>query len=245
MGTSAYDQLVLLVDLKGGRMGRLADALSAERLACSVEPSLNRARKALMTHRYDALVVAESATGGRIRSFCRDVRQYEPSLTILASLERQNPALEESLFDVGLDDIVTDKMPARVLAKRVLIRLRNGRSFFPVNRSIRLGHLIVDLGNLQIRNQGRSCLITKGQAKLLGYLIQKRGRVVTREEVTETIWGDAVVDPEGKNLDMQVMKLRRLIELDPRSPTLIRTVRGVGYIFWWDSSDQHVSGETP
>ena len=67
---------------------------------------------------------------------------------------------------------------------------------------------------------------------LLKLLLERAGRVVAREELLEQVWGQRLATPDlTKTLDVHVRRLRARIEHDPHQPTLIRTVRGFGYIF--------------
>ena len=223
-------RLALLVDANLSRSERIAEALSVEDLGC-VQASTIRAGVVGLSHRTcDVLIVCENAAKEHLETFCRDVRRYAPTLTIVASLIEPRPALEEELLDAGVDDVVTDETSPRAIAKRIAARLRIQTPRVIASGSVRLGDAVVDFDKLQIRNHGSSYRLSRGLAKLLHYFIQNPARPISRREASESVWVDSVVDPEGRNLDMQVMKLRRLTERDPKNPVLIRTIRGVGYM---------------
>ena len=90
---------------------------------------------------------------------------------------------------------------------------------------------LADLGRRELRfdNGGRDDL-SEREAELLGYLARHRGRVVTRDEILEGVWG---LDPAGLNtrtIDMHVARLREKLRDDPACPRVVLTVRGRGYM---------------
>lgn len=223
-------QLALVVDADHFRSRKIAQALSVEDVGSISASTLRTAVARLSQRRYDVLIVCQNAVSEHLEGFCRSVRRYAPTLALVASLKEPNPALEEKLLDAGVDDVVTDGTPPNVIAKRIAVRLRGYSDQLVARGSVRLGDAIVDFDKLQIRNGGSSYRLSRGLARLLQYFIQNPSRPISRREAAESVWVDSVVDPEGRNLDMQVMKLRRLTERDPKNPVLIRTVRGVGYM---------------
>lgn len=227
--TKMDGQSTLIVDTRQARARKIARALSAESITSVIEPTLKQARQELRVRKYDIMVICENVANRRLKGFCRSTRWANPKLIMVASLGKQRSDLEEGLFEIGLDDVITDRTSVGVLVKRILLRL--GSCGCPANKSICLGEITVDFESFQVHKRGRSHPLTKGLAKLLKYFIQNRKRVITRREVTETLWVDAIVDPEGRNLDMQIVKLRRLIERDPKNPVLLQTIHGVGYMF--------------
>ena len=222
--------LALVVDADHFRSRKIAEALSVEDVGSIPASTLRTAVAKLSQHGYDVLIVCQNATKEHLEGFCRSVRRYAPTLTLVASLMEPEPELEEKLLDAGVDDVVTDRTPPRIIAKRIAVRLKGYSEQLVARGSVRLGDAIVDFDKLQVRNGGSSYRLSRGLARLLQYFIQNRSRPISRREAAESVWVNSVVDPEGRNLDMQVVKLRRLTERDPKNPVLIRTVRGVGYM---------------
>ena len=67
------------------------------------------------------------------------------------------------------------------------------------------------------------------EAKLLKYLVANAGQTVTRPNMLHWVWRDSAVDPIGKNIDMYILRLRKLIEPDCTKPIYLKTVYGRGY----------------
>jgi DNA-binding response OmpR family regulator len=92
----------------------------------------------------------------------------------------------------------------------------------------RVGRAEVDFRNFQLQRDGETVRLTLLEAMLLKLLVQCRGRVVSKAEILEKVW-NLSPDTETRAVDNFVMRLRRYVEDDPRTPQLLQTVRGIGY----------------
>ncbi len=134
-------------------------------------------------------------------------------------------------FDLGVDDILTmpfspDELLARAL---VITRQPSGVDAQPI-AVIRLGEIEVDIVNRQVR-AGDSIVRLSGIEQSLLYLLASRGgRVVTREEILDAVWGTDV-PAEGNVVDRHIRSLRIKLQNDYRHPRFIATVPGEGYRF--------------
>lgn len=222
-------QLALLMDANRARRGRLAHKLSDRNLQTIVESELAEAVHTLSKKRHHALLIHENVARSQLARFCESVRQQDPELVVVASLSKHKARLEERLLDCGIGDVVTDLTPVGAVAKRICRLLHNKGQSDPPRNLIRLGHSLVDLQHLEVWNNGAVQPITRGMSHLLEYFLKNRGQIISRDQICRELWADAVIDPKGKNLDVHVSKLRRLIEVDPKHPKLIKTVYGLGY----------------
>lgn len=89
------------------------------------------------------------------------------------------------------------------------------------------GHRL-DLRALELHANGRAYRLTVMEADLLAYLVRHAGQVVSRKAILEDVWG-LHEDTDTRAIDNFIVRLRRYLEADPAKPTLIVTVRGVGY----------------
>lgn len=179
---------------------------------------------------FEGLFVHENVMNSRIEGFCQRFRRGDPATVIVACLRTAN-GNEAGLFEAGVDDVVTELTPVNAIVKRICLRLRERTCLRDPGSILRIAGIIVDTQAFKVRTHGKCREISEGLVKLLLHFARNPGRTVSRKEAAQAVWVDAIVDPKGKNLDMHVMKLRRLIEHDPRNPTLLQTVRGVGYVF--------------
>lgn len=231
MGLELICRNKMIIISQNDRATQICSLLKKKRFSCISETSIEGANERLAQQQFDVLLVCENSAGRMLKKFCFQTRQNNPSITIIASLLQKKPSLEVSLFDVGLDDIITDDAPAQSVVKRIIVRHKLRQACNTERPTCQVGDSLVDWKAYQVWNQGKLYTISKTLTLLLKYLLKNSGRVISREEAADILWADSIIDPEGKNLDMQVMKLRRIVEKDPKKPKLIQTVRGVGYTY--------------
>lgn len=134
-------------------------------------------------------------------------------------------------LEAGADDYLSKPFDLPVLLARVkgLIRRRDWtRGAAGAPESARIGEAHVDFRRFEIRREDETVRLTLLEAMLLRLLVQRRGEVVTKGEILEKVWN---LDPETETraVDNFVMRLRRHLGDDPRSPQHLETVRGAGY----------------
>lgn len=148
-------------------------------------------------------------------------------------------------FDLGVDDILTTPFsPEELLARAIVITRRASGTDRPIVPTIRLGEMEVDIVNREVR-AGDSVVHLSGIEQSLLYLLASRGgRVVTREEILDAIWGTEFV-AESNIVDRHVRSLRIKLQNDYKHPRFIATVPGRGYRFvptfsnaGWDSDEE-------
>jgi DNA-binding response OmpR family regulator len=134
-------------------------------------------------------------------------------------------------LSVGADDYVGKPFGAKELVARVkavLRRRREGSGPPDVEGAIRLEGLTIDPASREVTRDGEAVTLTALEFDLLRALASAPGRVFTRRQLLERVWGwDHVGD--DRLVDVHVRKLRRALGDDPAAPRFIETVRGVGY----------------
>ncbi len=129
-------------------------------------------------------------------------------------------------LELGADDYVTKPYNPREVVARVRARLRNQDAY--LTNTLRVGNLEMDVDRRIVVVDGRSIELTPTEFNLLHVLMRQEGFVFTRSELIRKGLG---LDYEGleRTLDSHMRNLRQKIEPDPRNPTYIHTVYGVGY----------------
>lgn len=159
-------------------------------------------------------------------SICRQIRAASDTPIIMLTVRGDEDDVVEGLA-LGADDYIQKPFSPRQLIARIQAVLRRvGASPVPVVR--RVGDLSLDAGRRSARlGPDRLVHLTSLEAKLLDYLMLNAGHVLTAEAIIDQVWG-----ANGGDRDMLrqlVHRLRRKIEPDPASPSLIETVPGIGY----------------
>ncbi len=131
-------------------------------------------------------------------------------------------------LDLGGDDYITKPFGIRELLARVKTILRRVRE--DQAAPVEIGPLKIDLAGHVVYRKGKPVPLTSKEFELLCFLIEKKGKVLAREEILKRIWGFDY-DGTARTIDNFVNRIRQKIGDDLNKPTYILTVRGVGYKF--------------
>jgi two-component system, OmpR family, response regulator len=140
-------------------------------------------------------------------------------------------------LELGADDYVTKPFSPRELLARIRTVLRRSKSPLPESlqrreiRAYRFGEFELNLRTRRLKRQdGPAINLTNGELNLLAALLAAPERILTRDQLLEAsrVYDNEVYD---RAIDIQVLRLRRKIEVDPSQPRYIITERGVGYMF--------------
>jgi DNA-binding response OmpR family regulator len=159
---------------------------------------------------------------------CRILRAESDVPILLLTARRTEEDLLLGL-DLGADDYLTKPYSPRELTARVRALLRRSRTSAPVEeRLLRVGEVELDTARFEVRVAGRQVTLTAKEFAILETLAREPGRVFTRAQIIERVFGFDR-DVLERTVDAHVMNLRRKLEPDPRRPRHLETVYGRGY----------------
>ena len=193
--------------------------------AADGEEALSKAR----TQRPDLIVLDLMLPVLSGYEVCR-ILQKETAVPILMLTARSDEVDKVVGLEMGADDYVTKPFSMRELMARVRALLRRAERPAAVDEAERLsaGDLTVDLPRRVVTRDGRTVALKPKEFDLLVFFLRNRGRVYTREQLLEQIWGYDFAG-DTRTVDVHVRWLREKTEEDPSSPKRLVTVRGVGY----------------
>lgn len=169
---------------------------------------------------------------------CRRLRQFSDAYVLMLTARAEEIDKIVGL-SVGADDYVTKPFSPRELVARVKALLRRPRSALrgepeePAPQ--RAGELVIDRARYEVTLRGRPVPLTGREFTLLATLSEHPGRVFTRAQLLERVWGSEYYDDHV--VEVHIANLRRKLEDDPAHPRYLHTVRGVGYRFEWQPEE--------
>lgn len=157
---------------------------------------------------------------------CSEMRKIQKlKHTLIAFLTARNEDYSQIVgFDAGADDYITKPVKPKVLISRIKALLRRAGDK-PEFNTIEVGGLQIDREKYLVRKGTQEIVFPKKEFELLALLASKPGRVFTREEILNKVWGEDVVVGD-RTIDVHIRKLREKL-----GEEFIRTVKGIGYKF--------------
>jgi len=163
---------------------------------------------------------------------CRAIRA-ESDVPIIMVTAKDSEADKVTGLELGADDYVTKPFSMRELISRIRANLRRTRpaAEAPTADDVLSGGPIrMDVGRHDVVVRGQVVSFPPKEFELLETFLRRKGRLLTREFLIETVWG-ADYFGDTKTLDVHVKRLRQKVEEDPHHPAHLLTVRGLGYKF--------------
>jgi DNA-binding response OmpR family regulator len=177
------------------------------------------------SHHFNAIVLDILLPEMNGLEVCRRLRQAKVHTPVLMLTARDAVEQRVQGLDAGADDYLTKPFAVAELQARVraLGRRRGERE----DELLRAGDVTLDRARHEVRRGGQTVELSKREFMLLEYLMRNKGRVLTRQQILDNVWGYDF-DPGTNIVDIYIHYLRKKID-NGKGPRLLRTVRGVGY----------------
>ena len=220
---------ILLVEDEAAFAVGLSDRLTAEGYSVEWARTGSAGYALALDQRFDLLVLDVMLPGKSGFDICRDLRGAGLNVPILM-LTARGEVIDRVLgLKLGADDYVQKNCEPLELLARIEARLRRpAGTLAPPSCRVELGEVSIDLRRHEVSRAGVPVALSPVEFRLLEYLIEHRGRLVSREELLENVWG---LDGGtlSRTVDVHVAGLRKKIESDARYPRFLLTIKGSGY----------------
>jgi two-component system alkaline phosphatase synthesis response regulator PhoP len=161
---------------------------------------------------------------------CKKIRRNGSRVPVIMLTARGQEIDKVLGLKTGADDYVTKPFSFLELMARVEAVLRRSSGYSESVDHYQFGEVEIDFGRSEAHKTGEPITLSPREFKLMGFLIEHRGEVLTRERLLDAVWGYDNV-PFTRTVDMHIAKLRKKIEDKPHDPEFIVTVHRVGYKF--------------
>ncbi len=227
----AVRRRLLLVEDEPSLVLTLSDRLVAEGYDVETAGDGTTALALASGQPFDLILLDVMLPGGSGFDVCRDLRQRGVQVPILMLTARAQVIDRVVGLKLGADDYLTKPFDMMELLARVEALLRRARTpLADALGSYAFGDVVVDFRRAEVTRGGQPLPLAALELKLLRYLVEHRGKVISRDELLDRVWGyDATA--QTRTVDVHVASLRQKVEPLPSRPRFILTVHGLGYKF--------------
>jgi len=219
---------ILVVEDEASICLALEDDLKMEGYEVEIVRDGETASRRAREQAFDLILLDVMLPGKDGFEVCRELRRAGLRTPILMLTAKTQEAEKVLGLELGADDYVTKPYSPRELRARIKALLRRAAGELP--DVYRFGDVEVDFARYEVRRAGRRIELTPTEFKLLAAFVRRPGRVLTRDQLLDEVWGHGVFVTD-RVVDNQITNLRKKIEPEPSRPRYLFNVRGVGYRF--------------
>ena len=223
---------VLLVEDEPGLILTLTDRLESEGFTVETAADGESGEQRAISGDFDLIILDVMLPKKNGLDVCRDLRRQNVSTPILMLTARGETIDKVLGLKLGADDYLTKPFEVLELLARIEALLRRSPQKNQNNQpeTYNFGSISIDFRRAEVRKDGLPVELSALEFKLLQHLIEHRGKMLSRDELLDEVWGyDAT--PTTRTVDVHIAWLRQKLEPNPRRPQYIITVHGLGYKF--------------
>jgi two-component system alkaline phosphatase synthesis response regulator PhoP len=222
---------ILLVEDEPGLVLTLSDLLRTEGYELDTATDGIMALSKASSEPFDLVILDVMLPGKNGFDVCRELRQRGKDVAVLMLTAKSQLVDRVVGLKLGADDYLTKPFePPELLARVEALLRRTKREHRTPVMEFQFGNVEVNFDSGLVRKSGAPVSLAGKELELLRYLIDHRGKVVSRDELLEGVW-EYQPGVSSRTIDVHVAWLRQKLEDNPQSPRHIHTVRGVGYRF--------------
>lgn len=217
---------VLLVEDDPMIVSALAGLLEGEGYRVRAVGRQDEAVAALAETTFDLALLDVTLAQGNGFAVCAAAREAHPSMPVIFLTASDDEFSTVAGLDMGAVDYIAKPFRARELLSRIRVALRTSGEASSV---LAAGDVRLDAASATVTKGGREVFLSALEYKLLLYLLQNKGRLITRENLRDAIWDSAGEYVSDNSINVYIRRLREKVEDDPAEPSIVVTVRGLGY----------------
>lgn len=221
---------ILIIEDDTALLEGLRETLSAEHFRVSMAATAQRGLDTARREPVDLIILDLRLPDRDGADVCRDLRREGNTTPILVLSAKKGEMDKVLLLEIGADDYLTKPFSSRELVARIRAMIRRGRGARPELEEFTFGDVYVDFRKHELTRKGKPVNLTTRELKLLKYLVEHEGLVVTRDMLLNDVWGYDQF-PTTRTVDNYILSLRKKIEEKPAAPRHILTVYTSGYKF--------------
>jgi two-component system alkaline phosphatase synthesis response regulator PhoP len=222
---------ILLVEDESNLRRTLTDLLKSDGYLVESSGDGLEAQELALKNPFDVIILDVMLPSKNGFEVCRHLRERGINTPILMLTARNELNSKVQGFKAGGDDYLTKPFETPELEARIeaLLRRASGGPRAEL-KSYDFDGIHIDFKKSQVVKDGKATTMGEREARLLRYLIERKGTAVSRDELLQEVWGYKSV-PLTRTVDVHIAWLRQKIEEDPKNPQYIVTVHGQGYRF--------------
>ncbi len=224
------DNKILIVDDEPDIVDLVSYNLKKEGFKVTAASDGEKALDKIRRDKFDLVVLDLMLPGIQGVELCRIIRNDPKTAgTPIIMLTAKGEEVDRVVgLESGADDYMTKPFSAKELVARVRAVLRRTGEKVSAEKIIRIGKLVINKETFGVTKGSTPLELSATEFKLLLYLVERRGKVFSREQLVDAVWkGEAFIEP--RTVDVHIRRLRTQIEDDPANPVYLKTRRGVGY----------------
>jgi two-component system alkaline phosphatase synthesis response regulator PhoP len=227
---SGHGRRVLVVEDEPSLQLTLVDRLESEGYATTVAADGDAALAAASAGAFDLVLLDVALPRRDGFEVCRELRAQGSAVPILMLTARSQIVDRVVGLKLGADDYLTKPFDMAELLARMEALLRRSAGSLVHGDKVAIGDLRLDWKAAEVSRDGRPIELSALELRLLRFLVEHRGEVLSRERLLDEVWGYEA-NVYSRTVDVHVASLRQKIERNPKQPELILTVHGMGYKF--------------
>lgn len=223
---------ILVVEDERNVGATLVERLRKEPFEVAWATGVEEARTEIRARKFDLAILDVGLPDGTGFEVAETLRQLQPTTAILFLTAFGNPEDRVRGLELGAEDYVVKPFHLKELLLRIRNSLKRARYLSGAPEEgggeVTIGAATIDFARFEAKLGDKVQALTHKELALLRLLYERRGKVVSRDEILNHVWSEDEF-PTPRTIDNFILRLRRLVETDPENPTIIRSVRGVGY----------------